>query len=444
MLAFACCPSGAAAFQIGLADSLFGSSGTPDAWFDRAVDARTGLVRIDFSWAKVAGPTRPVDPSNPFDPAYDFTDLDAGIAKVQARGLTALLTIVDAPPWAEGGGRPASAPNGTWDPQPAELELFARALATRYAGGGFSGLPAVRYFQLWNEPNLSVYLNPQWQGGRPASPTIYRGMLNAFYDGIKSVIPSAQVLTAGTAPYGDGPGGQRMRPALFWRSLLCLKGQSLRTLDCPDAAHFDIAALNAIDAHGPTVHAINKDDISTPDLSRLKRILAKARKSGRSLPAGRKPLWVTEFWWDSNPPDPKGVPAHRQALWLEQGLYLFWKQGAKAALWFQIRDAAPDPDFASTFQTGLFQLDGAPKPAYRAFRFPFVSERLNRQRVKVWGMAPAAVNVRVQRKAGSRWLTIRRLRARGDRVFVGTLRLRGSARLRARARGEVSLAWRQR
>jgi hypothetical protein len=402
------------------------------------------VVRIDVFWDKVAGASRPSDPANPFDPAYNFTDLDTGIEKANARGLTTLLTIVDAPSWAEGGGRPASAPKGTWDPQPGELELFARALATRYSGGGFSGLPAVRYFQLWNEPNLSVYLNPQWQGGRPTSPDIYRGMLNAFYDGIKSVIPSGQVLTAGTAPYGDAPGGMRTRPALFWRALLCLKGDQLQPTDCPDPAHFDIAALNAINAHGPTVHALNKDDISTPDLGRLKRILTKARKSGRSQPAGRKPLWVTEFWWDSNPPDPQGVPTRQQAAWLEQALYLFWKQGAKAALWFQIRDAAPDPDFASTFQTGLFQLDGSPKPAFHAFRFPFVADRLSKRRVRIWGMAPSPGKARIEKRTDSGWRTARRLRVGADRVFTGKLSLRGSARLRARAGDEVSLVWRQR
>ena len=46
-------------------------------------------------------------------------------------------------------------------------------------------LPRVRYWQPWNEPNLSYYLAPQWTraGGRwvAASPVIYRGLLNAVY-----------------------------------------------------------------------------------------------------------------------------------------------------------------------------------------------------------------------------------------------------------------------
>jgi hypothetical protein len=64
-------------------------------------------------------------------------------------------------------------------------------------------LPRVRYWQPWNEPNLSYYLSPQWTrtGGRwaPASAGIYRGLLNAFYAAVKRVSSSNFVVTAGTA-----------------------------------------------------------------------------------------------------------------------------------------------------------------------------------------------------------------------------------------------------
>jgi hypothetical protein len=438
-------PAAARGFDVGLADSVFNSPDPNVVWFDRAAEGRATVVRISVSWSSVASSTRPADPLNPADPSYDFQTVDAAVQKAVVHGLDVLLTIASAPTWAEGENRPdaSQAPPGTWKPNPGDLQGFAQALASRYSGD-FQGLPRVRLFQLWNEPNLSMYLNPQWEGAAPASPRIYRGMLNAFYAGVKSVSSSDQVLTAGTAPYGDSPGGQRMQPALFWRSLLCLEGHDLRPAECPDPAHFDIAAHNPINADGPTRGAQNVDDISTPDLGRLKRILTKARKTGRSEPGGRKPLWATEFWWESNPPDPNGVPEGKHARWLEQALYLFWKQGVKKAIWFQIRDAAPVPDYGSTYQTGLFQLDGTPKLAYQAFRFPFVTDRLSAERVRIWGMAPAPGRVRVQRKFGPGWHTIARLRAGGDRVFVGKLSLSHRARLRARAGGETSLVWRQR
>ena len=72
------------------------------------------------------------------------------------------------------------------------------------------------------------YLSPQWtrvaSGWAPASPTIYRQLLNAFYRAVKRVSPSNFVVTAGTAPYGDrarwpadAPGRVRSRPVLSAR-----------------------------------------------------------------------------------------------------------------------------------------------------------------------------------------------------------------------------------
>src|SRR5262249_2276157 len=147
--------------------------------------------------------------------------------------LKVLAVFTGAPAWAQAPGRPAAVPQGTWRPNPQALEQYGIALGRRYSGhfpdpaNPGHMLPRVAAFQVWNEPNLSAYLNPQWSGGKPAAPVIYRQMLNAFYRGVKSVDPGAMVVTAGTAPFGDPqPGGERIQPALFWRVVLCLKATS--------------------------------------------------------------------------------------------------------------------------------------------------------------------------------------------------------------------------
>jgi hypothetical protein len=442
----------AGAFELGLTDPTFDSPdpGTRSSWLNRAVDARVGVVLLGATWSAIAPAVPPAgfNPEDPGSPAYSWGTLDAAAQEATSRGLRVAILVGQAPVWAEGPNRPSTrvAASGTWKPDPAALRQFAGAIATRYSGGfvGPSGpLPRVRYWQLWAEPNLSVYLTPQFKGRREVAASHYRKMLNAFYSGIKSVSASNRVITGGTAPYGDLPGGQRTQPALFWRALLCLKGQKLRPKRCRNPARFDIAAHNPINVGGPRRHAQSRNDISTPDFRRLKRILAKARRTGRVKPRGKKPLWATEIWWDSKPPDPRGVPQRRHARWLEESFYLLWKQGLKVVVWFQIRDAAPDPSFGSTYQTGLFLDDGTPKLAYKAFRFPFVAERLGKRTIRVWGMAPSPGGVLVQRKAMGGWRTVKRLGAGGDRVFVGKIRLRGSAKLRAQADGETSLAWSQ-
>ena len=48
------------------------------------------------------------------------------------------------------------------------------------------------------------------------------------------------VITAGTAPFGDQPGEDRMQPARFVRGMLCLNGR--KPAPCPSPAHFDALA----------------------------------------------------------------------------------------------------------------------------------------------------------------------------------------------------------
>ncbi len=159
--------------------------------------------------------------------------------------------------------------------------------------------------------------------------------------------------------------------------------------------------------------------------------------------SGRHPVWVTEFWWDSNPPNPAGAPLGVQARWIEESLYLFWKAGASAAINFQIRDSTDRPDARAGYQAGVFFGDGRPKPSLTAFRFPFVTERIDKQRLRAWGKAPEAGQLTIQRRQGGRWVSIRNVQVGKGAVFVATLRLSGKQRLRAEVGSSQSLVWKQ-
>ena len=455
--------------DLGLYDGEFnvGDAATQTLAFDRSVQARAGIVLIYVNWSSVAPNPRPPDfvATNPADPAYDWASTDGAVRDAAARGLKVLMGFTGAPPWAEGPGRPsvADAPAGAWRPNPGEVGDFTKAIATRYSGN-FMGLPAVRYWQLWAEPNLGVNLDPQFEGGRAVGFEVYRPMLNAFYANLKAVSSHNLVLTGGTAPYGgltpaQGLVNQRMQPLQFWRGLLCLKtgkkrekgakkGVAARSqgklipLPCPNPAHFDIASHHPINVGAPTRRALNADDVSTPDLGKLKRVLRAATRSGRVVPGGNKPLWATEIWWNSNPPRQGGLPLARQARYLEQAFYVLWKQRVQAAFWFEVRDALPGGGLPIP-TTGLFLRDGTPKPALQAFRFPFVTERLGKGRVRAWGEAPGPGPVSIEMRRGHRYRHLRTFKVGSNRVFVGDLRLGRKAQLRARQGSETSLVWKQ-
>jgi hypothetical protein len=242
----------------------------------------------------------------------------------------------------------------------------------------------------------------------------------------------------------------------FWRQTLCAtpgkkkrkkkrahKRTATRAAGCQ--ARFDVLAHNPINTSGgPRRSALKSDDASSPDLDRIVRVLRAAERSGTVLP-GAHPLWATEIWWDSDPPNPAGRSLGAQARAIEDSFYQAWKDGASAVINLTIRDY---PGASSGQQdgsaSGIFFADGRPKPSYTAFRFPFVTDRKNRRTVRAWGKAPAGGKLVIQRKRGKRWRAVRKLRVRQGQVFLTKLRLGGSSRLRAVVAGNRSLSWTQR
>lgn len=432
--------------ETGLLDVLFAARDPTvrSQWLDEAANVRSEVVRINVVWASTVGSSRPADPTNPADPAYEFSQVDAAVRDAHARGLKVLLTPLWAPEWAEGANKPNDVEPGAWKPSPDDLGDYAQALATRYSGA-FGDLPRVRHFQAWTEPNIGFYLMPQWRGDRkPASPDHYRKMLNAFYEGVKRAQPDASVISAGTTPYGQPPGGFVMRPIAFLRELFCLDSR-LESTKCPAIPRLDVLAHHPITTSGgPRSSAIHPDDAAMPDFDRVRRVLRAAERAGHVRPRGRHPMWATEFWWITDPPSIFGVPPRTQARWIAEAFYLLWKQRVRVAINVQIRDDPyyPDDPFR-TIQSGLFFLDGEPKPSARSFRFPFVTERRSPKRIVAWGKAPREGVVRIEVKRGKGWRTLESLRVEVGEVFARRLRLRGAGRLRASVGDEQSLVWRQ-
>jgi hypothetical protein len=421
-------------FETGFFDPAM-NTGRRTAVIDDVRAAGADIVRHQLHWEWIAPVERPVDfqPSNPGDPRYRWALADAVVKEASVRGLRVMLTLGYAPSWAEGANRPSDAFPGSWRPDAQQVQEFAVALARRYSGtypdpavvGAV--LPRVRLWQAWNEPNLSRYLAPQWiqkgRGWRAESPRLYRRILNAFYRGTKSVSPDNVVVSAGTAPYGDpAPGGRRIMPVRFMRELLCVspsgKGRS-----CSTRSYFDVLAHHPYGIRGPGSPSLNADDAAVPDLGKLKRVLREALRHGVVLPRKPKRLWVTEVSWDSSPPDPDGVPEGTHARWVSEALYRIWRQAFDTVIWFRVRDELPVPDFSSTYQSGAFFVDGRPKLAAQAFRFPFVADRSGKK-LLLWGRAPADGQVVIQRKSGANWVDVTRFNASRHSVFARRINTR--------------------
>jgi hypothetical protein len=432
----------------------------------RVRETGASVLRIPVDWREVAvaEPAPGFEPRDPGSPDYRFAGIDAAVRAAVSAGLTPLLVVSHAPAWAEAPGRWPYAYPGSWAPSPTALEAFAAALASRY-DGSFSdpiapghALPAVRALQAWNEPNLARYLEPQWvaENGRWSafSPLGYRQLLNGFYAGVKSVAPGDLVVSAGLAPTGDPEGVGRMAPLRFLRALLCLSPRGARE-GCPDPAHFDALAFHPLSVENPDRPAESSLDLSISDAGKVTSALALAEREHTVLPAGAKPLWVTELNWESAPQAPRGVPPALQASWISRALHRLWTAGISLVAWQFLIDPYPAAR-AGTPTGGLIEyqrpaglfsaaaggdpLTARPKAFLRGFRFPFDPLRVDARRVRVWALPGGARRtVELQREtAGRSWLTIGRLRSAPDGVLNVLLRLRGPLTLRLRSATDTS------
>lgn len=413
--------------------------------FDRVQAAGAGVVKIPVPWRGVAPSAPPVtfNPADPNDPNYDWEPFDTYVRAAVATGLSPLLTIEQAPPFAE---RNKSGTSGTGDPDPVQFGLFAEAVARRYSGA-IAGLPRVSMFEAWNEPNASFFLFPQRNpNGSTYSPSLYREMVNRFAAGVHRVHADNIVVAGALFPFTlNRPGAVTIGPYRFMRELLCLDEKLKVVPGCGPPVQLDAWSHHPYTSGDPTHKAGHPDSISLGDLPRMQKLLKTAARRGRIASHGPVKFWVTEFGWDTAPTDPKGVPLALHARWVSEAIYRSWSAGVSLFVWYRLRDGPP----TGAVQSGLwFRCDAGvacdkPKTqSLQAFRFPFVAFR-NRKRVTVWGRTPGGVRtaVLIQHRRNGKWRKVRRLRPNSAGIFQARLKgvRRGLLRARIAPRGEVAV-----
>ena len=427
-------------------------------------------IRVTVKWRDLAPEKRPnnFDAANP-DSYGGWSSLDNLIREAYARGIRMNMNVTGpSPDWAN---KPA--PRGdiqdTYEPSPRLFRGFVSAVGTRYSGeypddeGGV--LPRADYWSIWNEPNHSGWLTPTWQrkGGGPwfeRSAALYRALLDAAWDGLAATGHGKDTILFGdTAPAGSDTSRdvkRFMTPLRFVRAVYCvdqrqhrLKGAAARRLRCPKTAKEFVTQNPALFratgyAHhpydllfGPRHKPTNPNYVTMSTLRKLAYVLDVIQNSYGSRK--RFPLYLTEFGYQTRPPDPQGVSPRKQAEFINLAEYMAWRNRRVRTLsQFLLRDGGAP--IGLTFQTGLRTREGSRKPAYDAYRLPlWVSGKGARKRI--WGVArPVTDNeigtVAIEfRPAGGAWRTLRRVRTRGDHNLV-------QATVRARGKGAIRLSYR--
>jgi polysaccharide biosynthesis protein PslG len=282
----------------------------------------------------------------PYRSAWDKYDHIVDLAEAHDLGIIARL---GAPPaWSRHDGEE----RGAFGP-PDRIEDFAdfaAAVATRYAG-------RVKYYQLWNEPN--VY--PEW-GNQPVDPEAYTDLLCTAYHRIKAIDPTAVIISGAMAQtqelgtWNPEYQGNNMMDTVFLQRMYAAGA----------AACFDIMAVNDYMLwSGPTDQRLTQREINFSRPMWLRDIMV-------SNGDAHKPIWISEMNSNAAPegiPDRYGrVTLEQQARWAPlafERIQREWPWAGVTSVWFfkKATDAeVEDP----SYYFRLLDPDFTPMPVYYA------------------------------------------------------------------------------
>ncbi len=443
-------PSGAGAsrdLEVGIADDavfLHHPKQAPKIvarWKSLGID----VARVTARWIVIAPrphdrrPPRGFNATNPSDTHYNWATLDLAVKLLERNGIRPMVSITGSGPvWTS--LNPARR-NPRWKPDPAQFGAFASAVARRYNG-------RVHRYIIWNEPNQAAWMQPQFSCRRsrctPFSPHHYRRLYRAARTSIKRIDPSAQVLIGALAPKGSNPTRRNaaMRPLTFLRALGCVNRRYRRMTNgsCRDQRTLPTDGL-AYHPHGvkrgPSDRNPQRDEAAIADLPRLERALDSTATHGLlrgPANARRLDLYLTEFAYQTNPPDRAvGIAPSLQARWLAHSAYLAWRDPrVRTIAHYEWRDekisrkAATGTRAYASWQSGLYYVDGRPKPARGVFPHPIWVRTRPNGRVAIWGQVrpgDGPFDVRVmRRRAGSRgsWNRIARVQSDARGFWTAT------------------------
>jgi hypothetical protein len=457
------------------------------------------VVKVSVVWQLIApnanSSRRPnFDATNPAAyPPGAWSRWDTLVETAQQLGMKVyFLVIGPAPVWAvPPANRSNQGPPLGWMPNPADYRNFVEAVGRRYSGayvdppppapgnglppvGGITvptttlpgtaarssaasasaatPIPRVTYWGIWNEPNERSWLVPWYrQAGRRRvliQPQEYRALVDAAWQGLQASSHSSDTILVGeTANRGI------MSPVPFMRALYCvggnlrpLRGTAAANYGCPSSSSSFVSQhpglFSGAYAHHPygfqappNRRSPEPGFITLYNMPSFERTLNRIFASYGQHPSGGVTLYLTEWGFKTNPPNPyvRTTPA-QQAAWIDQGEYMTWRWPyVRGLTQFLLVDSPPKPDtkkgsalYWSTFQTGLEYINGKKKPSFQAFMVPiWLPVQRHGGHVTVWAqLRPAAHNttqygvIEFQRKGSSSWKELTEVQTDSPEGFV--------------------------
>ena len=298
---------------------------------------------------------------NPAPGAYDWGALDRIVDACNANGVNVLFSVVKAPKWAQ--------PPGDTEPgPPADLNTFGtflREMATRYKG-------RVKAYEVWNEQNLYY----EWGGkGHKLNAARYVELLKVAYNAIKSVDPSAVVISGAPTPTGFNDGDTAIDDRLYLEQMY----QAGLARYC-DAVGIHPSGYN----NPPDADWRTWSDASAPSFKGhpsffFRGMMESYRNIMVKYGDGNKRLWATEFGWASvenlgaPPAEGYGYAADNteaeQAQFIVRAYQMGKGYGFVGVMFLWNLNFAPVSGKANEKAAfGIVREDWGPRPAFAALR----------------------------------------------------------------------------
>lgn len=283
-------------------------------------EAGVGWVRVDFLWQDI----------EPKEGEFDFSKYDM-LVDLLTKSQINILGILDyTADWASSCGQ--------WNCPPKDFKLFINyetKVISRYKN-------KVKYWEFWNEPDSSIYWNPQ------DGLKTYCKLLKEVYIAAKKVDPECKILNGGLA---NGLANVN------------------RLYDNGAGEYFDILNIHYFEnpLHGTAIKAV----LAYPKL---------AHKVMSRNGDGRKKIWITEIgcpgvpkakavknWWAGGNPNER-----QQAKWVKQ-VYteLLKNKNVECIFWAFFRDCQGHWGNGVDY-FGLVRWDFSKKPSFEAYKECFL------------------------------------------------------------------------